>query len=72
MKRMFVFSAILFAIAVSSNLHSVGTSRVTPEDYYCGFDYQMKECTWVLDGSVCIAYDDCTPLIVKPEPEGDD
>ena len=72
MKRLFVFSAILFAIAVSGNLHSVGTPRVTPEDYYCGYEKSISDCTWVLEGSVCIAYDDCTPLVVKPEPEGDD
>lgn len=72
MKRFFIFSAILLAIAISSKLYSVGTPRVTPEDYYCGYEGEIKDCTWVLTGSVCIAYDDCKPLIVEPKPEGDD
>ena len=72
MKRVFVFFAILSAIAVSGNLHSVGTPRVTPEDYYCGYDDGIKDCTWVLTGSVCITHDNCKKLVAQPEPEGDD
>lgn len=72
MKRTMTFVAILFTIALNGNLHSAGNEgginpRVTPEDYYCGFDTEIKECTWVLSGSVCITYDDCKPLIVGPE-----
>lgn len=72
MKRTIAFAAIIFSIAVNGNLHSAGnesgiTPRVTPEDFYCGFDTEIKECTWVLEGSVCIAYDDCKPLVEKPE-----
>lgn len=71
MRRTIVFSVILFAIAISGNLHSAGnegrvTPRVTPEDYYCGYEEEIQDCTWVLEGSQCIATSDCHKLEVTP------
>ena len=67
MRRTIAFSAILFAIAISGNLHSAGPGGIiTPEDFYCGYDDEMKECTWVLKGSVCIADENCKPVVVTP------
>ena len=67
MKRLIIFSAIFFAAAISGNLHSAGPGGIiTPEDFYCGYDDGMKECTWVLKGSVCIADENCKPVVVTP------
>lgn len=73
MKRKAVFSAILFAMAICGSLHSAVNEGgiVTPEDYYCGYEEIINDCTWVLEGSVCIASDDCKPIVVTP-PGGKD
>ena len=67
MKRLIIFSAIFFAAAISGNLHSAGPGGIiTPEDYYCGYDEDFEDCTWVLEGSVCIADENCKPIVVTP------
>lgn len=77
MKRKAVFSAILFAtIAICGNIHSAENEggvnpRQLPGDYYCGYEELINDCTWVLEGSVCIADDDCKPIVVTP-PGGQD
>lgn len=73
MKRKTVFSAILFAMAISGSLHSAENEGgiVTPDDFYCGYDVDLRVCTWVLEGSVCIANDDCKSIVVTP-PGGKD
>ena len=50
----------------SNSLFSSG-GVVQPEDYYCGYEEEIEDCTWVLEGSACATFDDCKKIIVTPE-----
>ena len=65
MKRLLLLSAMLGFSFINNSLFSSG-GIVQPEDYYCGYDEKIQDCTWVLEGSACATNANCKKIEINP------